>query len=195
MDSLNFDWLDNDKSMTDSLVASTPVQSSNASNDILQYLLQDTAADFAPLVVQQQPQSNQLAVDTPAKNELKSVLSKSEFSSSLSVIQSEDNFVTFAPIGNPTTKAKRSTVTKKVKMKESIFVTESPQNSYKKKKKASAQLSSGEENSDDDMLLDEEFASSPSKLKNMSAKERRQLRNKISARNFRVRRKGWYDKE
>ncbi|KAI9250358.1 hypothetical protein EDC94DRAFT_527166 [Helicostylum pulchrum] len=119
----------------------------------------------------------------PASNEIKSSLRNTEFNSSLSIVQREDNFVTFMPV-NSTVRTKKPTVPKKSKMKDSIFVTELPQNSYKKKR---SQLSSGDENSDDDMLLDEQFPAS--KLKNMTPKERRQLRNKISARNFRVRRK------
>ncbi|KAI8087493.1 hypothetical protein BDF21DRAFT_335088 [Thamnidium elegans] len=119
----------------------------------------------------------------PVLNESKSTLRSTEFNSSLSIVQREDNFVTFMPV-NSTIRTKKPTVPKKSKMKDSIFVTELPQNAYKKKK---GQLSSGDENSDDDMLLDEQFPAS--KLKNMTPKERRQLRNKISARNFRVRRK------
>lgn len=193
MDSSNFDWLDNDKSMSESLVASTPVQSSNTSNEILHYLLQDATTNFSPSNIQPMSfQPNQMIEPVnkkskPLLNESKSIVRTTEFNSSLSVVQQEDNFVTFMPVNN-TIRTKKPSVPKKSKMKDSIFVTELPQNAYKKKKKSSDQLSSGEENSDDDMLLDEQFPAS--KLKNMTPKERRQLRNKISARNFRVRRKG-----
>lgn len=64
------------------------------------------------------------------------------------------------------------------KHREPIFVTEVPQNAYKKKRTKG--LSSSEE---------DEGLGATNKAK-MTAKERRQLRNKISARNFRVRRKG-----
>lgn len=205
MDSINFNWLENDKNIMDSLVASStaPTNDFNASNDILQYLLQTDESDLAAPV----PNSlNSIAQSTEESSTKSHVPEKpmctastaSEFCSTLSVVQSKDNFVTFMPMNAPT---KKSTVPKKAKFKEPIFVTESPQNAYKKKKKlnnsnntSQSSHSSGEDNSDDDMNLDEELAasSSPSKLKQMTSKERRQLRNKISARNFRVRRKGWY---
>ncbi|KAI8580482.1 hypothetical protein K450DRAFT_237252 [Umbelopsis ramanniana AG] len=52
----------------------------------------------------------------------------------------------------------------------------------------------GRRNSKMDYDSDEEIHS-PEDIKKMTPKERRQLRNKISARNFRVRRKGkWYEK-
>lgn len=207
MDSINFDWLENDKNIMDSLVASStaPANDFNASNDILQYLLQTDENDLAaPVPV---PSSVNASAQSTEESSTKShvpekpmcsVSTASEFCSTLSVVQSKDNFVTFMPMNTPT---KKSTVPKKTKFKEPIFVTESPQNAYKKKKKSNnsnstsqSSHSSGEDNSDDDMNLDEELAasSSPSKLKQMTSKERRQLRNKISARNFRVRRKGWY---
>lgn len=66
------------------------------------------------------------------------------------------------------------------KHKEPIFVTEVPQNAYKKKRNKG--LSSSEE--------DEAAGADATNKAKMTAKERRQLRNKISARNFRVRRKG-----
>lgn len=189
---MNFDWLDNEKSIIDSLASSAPMDTPDRANDILQYLLQEdggitsnmnTADKFMP-AIQPEPQSQM--TDKPASK------ASAEFRSKLSIVQSKDNFVTFTPLNDS---SKKSTVIKKTKFKEPIFVTESPQNSYKKKKKSNvpqSNNSSGEENSDDDMLLDEELASStsPSKLKQMTSKERRQLRNKISARNFRVRRKG-----
>ncbi|ORX44092.1 hypothetical protein DM01DRAFT_1386947 [Hesseltinella vesiculosa] len=76
------------------------------------------------------------------------------------------------------------------KKRQPIFVTESPQHAYKKKqarreererdRQSPASLSEGE-----DGLFDE---NDPATDK-LTAKERRQVRNKISARNFRVRRK------
>ncbi|KAI8141254.1 hypothetical protein BJV82DRAFT_658631 [Fennellomyces sp. T-0311] len=68
------------------------------------------------------------------------------------------------------------------KMREPIFVTEAPQNAYKKKKKARTPSS-------DDDDTDEDTA----QLKKLTSKQRRQLRNKISARNFRVRRKEYIE--
>ncbi|KAI7884614.1 hypothetical protein K492DRAFT_204521 [Lichtheimia hyalospora FSU 10163] len=67
------------------------------------------------------------------------------------------------------------------KRREPIFVTEVPQNAYKKKR--SKGLSSSEEDE----------AGGATNKNNMTAKERRQLRNKISARNFRVRRKEYIE--
>jgi hypothetical protein len=209
MDPINFDWLDTDEAIIDSLVASSTVPNNNASNDILQYLLQtdnnNSSSNFVPNNIQppqarppaQQELQNQMT-STTTKDTLfaaPNITPSAEFHRTLSVVQAKDNFVTFIPVNTTT---KRSTAPKKTKFKEPIFVTESPQNAYNKKKKksnssnANLSHSSGEENSDDDMLLDEELASatSPSKLKHMTSKERRQLRNKISARNFRVRRKG-----
>lgn len=122
------------------------------------------------------------------------VISDTLFRESVSVIQEKDNFVTFLPHSKPANK--KQNASKKAKFKEPIFVTESPQ-SYKKKNKANiantSNHSSAEDNSDDDMMLEDELSSSNpnnSRSKQMTSKERRQLRNKISARNFRVRRKG-----
>ncbi|GAN02221.1 hypothetical protein MAM1_0018c01662 [Mucor ambiguus] len=119
------------------------------------------------------------------------VISDAAFRDSVSVVQEKDNFVTFLPHSTPATK--KQSAPKKAKFKEPIFVTESPQ-SYKKKKKASSTAnpsnhSSAEDNSDDDMLLEDDMQHPNSSMKQMTSKERRQLRNKISARNFRVRRK------
>lgn len=195
MDSINFEWLENDKAIIDSLVSSSTAQAdgSNVSNDILQYLLQTDNNNTAtiPDNFVQQPQEK---VGNQVTETYASCNAASEFRSTVSIVQNKDNFVTFMPLNAPT---KKSTAPKKTKFKEPIFVTESPQNAYKKKKKPtnsnrSQSHSSGEDNSDDDMLLDEELGSTNSslKLKQMTSKERRQLRNKISARNFRVRRKG-----
>lgn len=74
------------------------------------------------------------------------------------------------------------------RFKEPIFVTESPQDAYKKKKRKGASTSQSPSEEDDD--FDNLTESDRAKLKQMTSKERRQLRNKISARNFRVRRKG-----
>lgn len=185
MDSMNFDWLNNE-----SLTLAGSVETTEATNDILQYLLQEdtssmnTTAQFM-LPIQPQPQLQQQQVTEkvaiPSTN-------SNEFRSKLSIVPSKDNFVTITPL---TDSSKKSTGIKKAKFKEPIFVTESPQNAYKKKKSASSPSnhSSGEENSDDDMLLDEMVNNSPNSKK-MTSKERRQVRNRISARNFRVRRKG-----
>ncbi|KAG1206650.1 hypothetical protein G6F69_008672 [Rhizopus microsporus] len=93
------------------------------------------------------------------------------FEPNMSMIQNDDNFLTIstaASISKPMSK----------KFKEPIFVTESPQNAYNSKKKKKSDSSSDSE--------DEGLGGS---YKAMTSKERRQLRNKISARNFRVRRK------
>lgn len=180
MDSMNFDWLDHEKSIVDSLGSSMPTNTMDTTNDILRYLLQDTESNINTpgTSLQPQPHQNQMT--------FKSTASSSEFRSKLSIVPSEDNFVTFTPL---TDSSKKSTGIKKTKFKEPIFVTESPQNSYKKKKLSLVNNSSGEENSDDDMLLDY-VPNSTSNSKKITSKERRQIRNKISARNFRVRRKG-----
>ncbi|KAI8065870.1 hypothetical protein BC940DRAFT_303067 [Gongronella butleri] len=81
------------------------------------------------------------------------------------------------------------------KKREPVFVTESPQNAYKKKqarreerdRQNASSPSSHSEGEDDFMMLDENDQILDKR--SLSAKERRQLRNKISARNFRVRRK------
>ncbi|KAI8386936.1 hypothetical protein BD560DRAFT_383289 [Blakeslea trispora] len=129
------------------------------------------------------------------------------FQQPISIVQGKDNFVTFTPAlsksGDSTTtdinsSSHRSTRNKqppkKVKYREPIFVTESPQSFNKKMKKYPTnhvhQSSSAEENSEDE---DENMLQNSS-LKQMSSKERRQLRNKISARNFRVRRKEYITK-
>ncbi|KAI9311335.1 hypothetical protein BX666DRAFT_1997332 [Dichotomocladium elegans] len=97
----------------------------------------------------------------------------------------DDNFI-------PQVYRRQSSMIQK-RRREPIFVTELPQNAYGKKKKRGNRgqpLTSlsptilGED--EDEGATEEEI----SKMKNMSAKERRQLRNKISARNFRMRRKG-----
>lgn len=92
------------------------------------------------------------------------------------------------------------------KKREPIFVTESPQNAYKKKAKKTtfatpiphsippADIKDQQQNdssSPSSNCEDENIGiSSLVDKQHMTSKERRQLRNKISARNFRVRRKG-----
>lgn len=86
---------------------------------------------------------------------------------------------------------------KKMRARQPIFVTENPQ--FKKGRKgrkpqqtpqpsgsSSSSPPSNEDSADEDDLID----ATSSQLKQMTSRERRQLRNKISARNFRVRRKG-----
>ncbi|ORE09539.1 hypothetical protein BCV72DRAFT_62022 [Rhizopus microsporus var. microsporus] len=94
------------------------------------------------------------------------------FEPSMSMVQNDDNFLTIS------TAASISKPMSKKKFKEPIFVTELPQNAYNSKKKKKSDSSSDSE--------DEGLGGS---YKAMTSKERRQLRNKISARNFRVRRK------
>ncbi|KAI7891220.1 uncharacterized protein EV154DRAFT_420846 [Mucor mucedo] len=134
------------------------------------------------LPIQPQPQSQQVTEKPAVPNN-----NSSGFRSKLSIVPSKDNFVTFTPLKDS---SKKSAGVKKPKFKEPIFVTELPQNAYKKKKPTASPSnhSSGEENSDDDMLLDDMVNASPNSKK-LSSKERRQVRNRISARNFRVRRK------
>ncbi|CAO3595456.1 unnamed protein product [Absidia cylindrospora] len=119
----------------------------------------------------------------------------------------------------PTTTKKPSSATssrriRAKKKREPIFVTESPQNAYKKKNKKSSatsmtsppNLPSIDENEQQQQQQQQQQhhdSSSPSshydddtmdmndslEMQHLTSKERRQLRNKISARNFRVRRK------
>ncbi|CAO3692893.1 unnamed protein product [Rhizopus stolonifer] len=106
------------------------------------------------------------------ENQVQKRPSTVSFEPTLSIVQSDDRFVNLSS-GTPSIpKAKKPN---KKRFQETVFVTESPQKTYKKK----ADMSSSE--SEDEQI------GSPSKR--MSSKERRQLRNKISARNFRVRRK------
>jgi hypothetical protein len=214
MDTIDFNWLNDDNDIMDSLVGLAglseehPSQATNdsAGTDILQYLLQPNNSSFAS-----SNQTNNQVENTPAPATASATISAAStatptsnpndiitdpyLKSTVSVVQAKDNFVTFMPVSTPTTKKQNGA--KKTKFKEPIFVTESPQSYSKKKKKSGTNInahSSGDDNSDDDMLLDEELLASSNtsalKLKQMTSKERRQLRNKISARNFRVRRKG-----
>ncbi|KAF7728808.1 hypothetical protein EC973_005434 [Apophysomyces ossiformis] len=84
------------------------------------------------------------------------------------------------------------------KNREPIFVTESPENIYKKKRQkntgkekegGSPAGPSSSSSNDEGELEDIAEGTYSANLKQMTSKERRQLRNKISARNFRVRRK------
>lgn len=192
--------------------ASSHQSSQNSGADILEYLLQtgnihsNGNPAFQPLIAQPHPPTAPAPPSTSTPQQTSQVMeqqpcapapiviSDAVFRDAVSVVQEKDNFVTFLPHSTPATKKKQSGP-KKAKFKEPIFVTESPQ-SYKKKKKAASSTaapsnqSSADENSDDDMLLEDDMHHSNSSMKQMTSKERRQLRNKISARNFRVRRKG-----
>ncbi|KAI8637260.1 hypothetical protein BD408DRAFT_424862 [Parasitella parasitica] len=189
-------------------------QPTNPGADILEYLLQtgnniDNSLNptFQSINAQQtQPHifppststvpassTNQVAEPQSDNPPTPIVVTDTVFRDSVSVLQEKDNFVTFLPRSVPAA-AKKQAAVKKAKFKEPIFVTESPQ-SYEKKKKAGAgntsHHSSAEDNSDDDMLEEEmnPLNNRNGSSKKMTSKERRQLRNKISARNFRVRRK------
>ncbi|KAI9489920.1 hypothetical protein BDB00DRAFT_840656 [Zychaea mexicana] len=111
--------------------------------------------------------------------------------STISVFQANENHISMVPTalstpssassgssGSRTTAAQRRQANR---MREPIFVTEAPQNAYKKKKSRSA--SSDDDDSDEDAA----------QLKKLTSKQRRQMRNKISARNFRVRRKEYIE--
>ncbi|KAI8979377.1 hypothetical protein BDF20DRAFT_499606 [Mycotypha africana] len=102
----------------------------------------------------------------------------------VSYIQHNNKFVIVAPSFNSNVNNKPAL--KRTKFKEPIFVTESPQ-SYRNRIKINTN-SSGDDNSDDEATTNMNSSTS-STLKSMTPKERRQWRNKISARNFRVRRK------
>ncbi|RCH90824.1 hypothetical protein CU098_005821 [Rhizopus stolonifer] len=236
---MDFDWLNDDNDIIDSLVriASLPEQNnqptippnnSNVGVDILQYLLQqdntmqhsmfdptmNNEQLFQQIPQQQGPkklspeQVNQVVeklgkIDASETNGPIPKLSEEEisavFQQPISIVQGKDNFVTFTPASEKNKDSKKKLPsTKKVKHREPIFVTESPQSFNKKMKKTPnttnnvQSTSSAEEVSDeepDEELFPNTNSSSSSNLKQMTSKERRQLRNKISARNFRVRRK------
>lgn len=119
----------------------------------------------------------------------------------------------------PKPKPTKESASRKMRIKkkrEPIFVTESPQNAYKKRNKKSSASTSGatfslttiDEKEQHQQQQQQDSSSSPSShfdddddddvdlnesaldKQHLTSKERRQLRNKISARNFRVRRKG-----
>ncbi|CEP11675.1 hypothetical protein [Parasitella parasitica] len=194
-------------------------QPTDTGADILEYLLQtgnsidhNTNASFQPINAQPTqshlfpsststapaPSANQVTDPPTDSPPTPIVITDTLFRDSVSVVQEKDNFVTFLPRSAPAaaaaaaTAAKKQAAPKKAKFKEPIFVTESPQ-SYKKKKIGAATNTSrsAEDLSDDDMLDDDMNTSNNRNggSKQMTSKERRQLRNKISARNFRVRRK------
>lgn len=117
------------------------------------------------------------------------------------------------PPPKPKPKPAKESASRKMRIKkkrEPIFVTESPQNAYKKrnKKSSGATLPPIDENEQHQQHQQQDSSSSPSShfdddddddvdlnessldKQHLTSKERRQLRNKISARNFRVRRKG-----
>jgi hypothetical protein len=121
---------------------------------------------------------------------------------------------TASPLPKPT-KESASRKMRIKKKREPIFVTESPQNAYKKRNKKSSthngatfalppidehqqqqqqqqqdSSSSPSSHFDDDDDDDVDLNESALNKQHLTSKERRQLRNKISARNFRVRRKG-----
>lgn len=88
-----------------------------------------------------------------------------------------------------------SSTKRPARFREPIFVTESPQNAYKKKNKKNRTKSSPSSttsslSNEEDEGGDSDDHDESNQMKQLTSKERRQLRNKISARNFRVRRKG-----
>jgi hypothetical protein len=197
MEQKNFQWVDNNQGeildssivldpLVNQSIQSVPTEGGETSNskDILNYLLQPNDI-FLPNYIP--PVNNISQVDGQQPTTAKE--SEPSEQPMFSVTQSKGNFVTFMPTAPAaqSTKPKLNVIPKKARFKEPIFVTDSP---YKSKKKKSAH-SSGDDGSDDDM--DDDFHHSDPSLKMMTSKEKRQLRNKISARNFRVRRKGKYN--
>ncbi|KAI8989289.1 hypothetical protein BDB01DRAFT_781271 [Pilobolus umbonatus] len=100
--------------------------------------------------------------------------------SNVTIIQNTDNFVTFMPLTPVNTPSSNK---RKTNFNKSIFVTESPQSICNRKKRTL--------NSDNYCGggSEEEADEYNAGCKRMTVKERRLMRNKISARNFRVRRK------
>ncbi|KAI8884060.1 hypothetical protein K501DRAFT_285056 [Backusella circina FSU 941] len=196
MEQTNFQWVNNNQGeIMDSSIALDPlvnqtIQSvpteggqTDNSKDILNYLLQPNDI-FLPDYI---PAANNPISQVNGQQQVTGVQETTEAPEQpmFSVTESKGNFITFMP-SVPTaqsTKTKSNVIPKKARFKEPIFVTESP---YKSRKKRTAH-SSGEDGSDDD--IDEDFHHSDPSLKMMTSKEKRQIRNKISARNFRVRRK------
>lgn len=204
MESYDFNWLNNDEDIMDSLIgiASLPDEpmkeaqqpSNNVGSDIINYLLEGTQPNNSNSNIVLNQALNQ-GQPTHKEEELNFVIESTTNNPSLpfNVVQGKDNFVTFTPSSAKPATTKKQATAKKPKFKEPIFVTESPQSFSQKNKKAansnSNSHSSGEDISDNEM----HDVSSSNSLKQMTSKERRQLRNKISARNFRVRRKGKID--
>ncbi|KAG0767883.1 hypothetical protein G6F16_009629 [Rhizopus arrhizus] len=99
-----------------------------------------------------------------------------------STLENKQQEISFEPSylhvkDHPTTTA-TSKPPNKIKFKEPVFAAGLHQNAYKKKKKADSSS-----DSDDDAFVAQQ------QRKKMTSKERRQMRNKISAKNFRERRK------
>ena len=69
-------------------------------------------------------------------------------------------------------------------------LTKDKENTGPRRNIISSVVATGPRNDDDD--IPDDWRPTPEEYKKMSSKEKRQLRNKISARNFRVRRKGDY---
>ncbi|ORY98091.1 hypothetical protein BCR43DRAFT_563406 [Syncephalastrum racemosum] len=100
----------------------------------------------------------------------------------------------------PAPQERSTNANRKMRSRQPIFVTENPQFKKGRKGRKSQQVPapsgsssssppSNEDSADEDDLID----ATSSQLKQMTSKERRQLRNKISARNFRVRRKEYIE--
>ncbi|KAI7905598.1 uncharacterized protein BX663DRAFT_287454 [Cokeromyces recurvatus] len=207
MESNNLNWINNDNELMEMLVGIASVsgeQSISTNNevspDVLQCLLPIERNDLVLSSTQQQMSSHSSSI-TP-QNNMKEDNShhvdmsneatiKPLFPSSVTV-QNSDNFVTFVP----TTSIPKKNAPIKTVFKKPVFISESPQTFIKKKKTAlssSSSNTSGEDNnSDDDVTFEGVLHINNPPLTNstpMTSKEKRQLRNKISARNFRVRRK------
>lgn len=105
---------------------------------------------------------------------------KTIFEPTLSVVRSEDNFVNMLP--GSTSKTPKTSSNRK-RFMQPVFVTESPEKAY-------ADASSNNKKNFSGSDSEEDLSRTSQPQKSMTSKERRQMRNKISARNFRVRRKG-----
>ncbi|KAG1152899.1 hypothetical protein G6F37_000242 [Rhizopus arrhizus] len=128
---------------------------------------------FSTLLGINQPEC-QSEIDSPTPQSQKTILEPT-----LSVVRSEDNFVNMLP--GSTSKTPKTSSNRK-RFMQPVFVTESPEKAY-----VDASSNSKKNFSGSDSEEDLSRTSQPQKL--MTSKERRQMRNKISARNFRVRRK------
>ncbi|KAG1518741.1 hypothetical protein G6F49_003101 [Rhizopus delemar] len=104
---------------------------------------------------------------------------KTIFEPTLSVVRSEDNFVNMLP--GSTSKTPKTSSNRK-RFMQPVFVTESPEKAY-------ADASSNNKKNFSGSDSEEDLSRTSQPQKSMTSKERRQMRNKISARNFRVRRK------
>lgn len=188
MDPYAFNWLNNDDSIIDSLVSIAALPDEPIVNQNQQVRDNVGANIIDYLLYNNETTTNQQQSMSAKEKELKQAINDTRDNPELpfNVIE-KDNFVTFTPLSNAVPK-KPASSNKKSKSRGPIFVTTSPQTFSKKLRKypGNPQSNSSDENSENDMNEN----SNNNASSQMTSKEERLHRNKISARNFRVRRKG-----